>query len=60
MTAFCAERLEWVDPLIHVVAGEREDEDAPDAVVLETIRPGYRTARGTVVSKAAVVVNRRP
>ena len=60
VTACCAERLEWVDPLIHVVAGEREDGDVPDAVVLETIRPGYRTARGTVVSKASVVVNRRP
>lgn len=59
VTAFCAERLEWVDPLIHIVAGEREDEDAPDSVVLETIRPGYRTARGTVIAKASVVVSRR-
>jgi molecular chaperone GrpE (heat shock protein) len=56
---FAAEPMDVVDPLIHTVVGERRDDSAPDGVVLETARPGYRTARGAVVSKAAVVVNRR-
>ncbi|MFN8626146.1 MAG: nucleotide exchange factor GrpE [Candidatus Binatia bacterium] len=56
---FEAEAMDVVDPLIHVVVGERQQADAPDGVILETVRPGYRTARGAVVSKAAVVVNQR-
>jgi hypothetical protein len=53
------ERLDFMDPLIHNVAGERSDKDAPDGAILETVRPGYRTARGMIVAKADVVVNRR-
>jgi hypothetical protein len=56
---FTAEPMVVVDPLIHVVVDERRSDRAPDGVVLDTVRPGYRTARGAVVSKAAVVVNRR-
>jgi hypothetical protein len=56
---FDAEAMDAVDPLIHVVVEERQQADAPDGVILETLRPGYRTARGMVVCKAAVVVNRR-
>jgi hypothetical protein len=56
---FTAEPLDAVDPLIHVVVEERRDDRAPDGVVLETVRPGYRTARGALAGKAAVVVNRR-
>ncbi len=56
---FTAEPMDFVDPLIHVVVEERRDDGTPDGVVIETVRPGYRTARGAVVSKAAVVVNRR-
>ncbi|MBP1685121.1 MAG: GrpE [Deltaproteobacteria bacterium] len=56
---FEAEAMDVVDPLIHVVVEERQQADAPDGVVLETVRPGYRTARGLIVCKAAVVVNQR-
>jgi molecular chaperone GrpE (heat shock protein) len=56
---FEAEAMDVVDPLIHVVVEERQRADAPDGVILETARPGYRTARGVVVCKAAVVVNQR-
>jgi len=56
---FRAERLDYFDPLIHTVVGERHDPAAPDGVIIETIRPGYRTARGVVLAKAAVAVNRR-
>jgi hypothetical protein len=56
---FDAEQMDVVDPLIHVVVDERHQPDAPDGVILETRRPGYRTARGTVACKAAVVVNHR-
>ncbi len=32
---------------------------AADSVIVETVRPGYRSARGLVLCKAAVAVNRR-
>ena len=57
--SFAAETMDVVDPLIHVVTEERRQADAPDGVILETVRPGFRTARGVVVCKAAVAVNRR-
>ena len=57
---FDAEPMDLVDPLIHTVVDERHLPDAPDGVILETLRPGYRTARGMVVCKAAVAVNVRP
>jgi molecular chaperone GrpE (heat shock protein) len=56
---FEAEPMDAVDPLIHAVTEERQQVDAPDGVILETVRPGFRTARGVVVCKAAVAVNRR-
>jgi hypothetical protein len=56
---FEAARLDYVDPLIHRVAGERADAGAPDGVIIETVQPGFRTGRGAVVAKAAVIVNRR-
>jgi molecular chaperone GrpE (heat shock protein) len=57
---FEAEPLDLVDPLIHVVVDERLQANVPEGVILETLRPGYRTARGLVVSRAAVTVNQRP
>lgn len=54
-----AERLDFIDPLIHNVVAERSVKDAPEGVILDTVRPGYRTARGLIVAKASVVVNRR-
>lgn len=56
---FTAERLEHVDPLIHAIARETQDQAAADAVVMETLRPGFRTGRGVVIARALVVVNRR-
>jgi hypothetical protein len=56
---FEAEPMDVVDPLIHVVVDERQQANVPDGVILETLRPGYRTARGLVVCKAAVTVNQR-
>jgi molecular chaperone GrpE (heat shock protein) len=57
---FEAEPMDVVDPLIHVVVDERQQADVPDGLILETVRPGYRTARGLIVCKAAVAVNQRP
>ena len=56
---FEAEPMDVVDPLIHVVVAERQQEDVPDGVIVETVRPGYRTSRGWVVCKAAVAVSQR-
>jgi len=56
---FEAERLEYVDPLIHTVTRERSDASLPDGVIVETIRPGFHTGRGFVVAKALVAMNRR-
>jgi hypothetical protein len=56
---FEAQRLDYVDPLIHRITAERSDASAPDGVVLETLQPGFRTARGLVAAKAEVTVNRR-
>jgi len=55
---FDAEPMDIVDPLIHVVVNERHDAAAPDGVILETVQPGYRSARGLVLCKASVTVNR--
>lgn len=56
---FDALRLDYPDPLIHKIVGERREASEPDGVVLETLQPGFRTAHGTVLAKAGVVVNRR-
>ena len=56
---FDAEPMALLDPLIHTIASERYEEGVPDGVILETVRPGYRSARRIVLCKAAVVVNRR-
>jgi len=56
---FAAEAMDVVDPLIHVVVSERRVDGCPDGVIVETVRPGYRSARGLVLCKAAVAVNRR-
>lgn len=55
---FDAEPMDLVDPLIHMVVNERHDAAAPDGVVLATVQPGYRSARGLVLCKASVTVNR--
>ena len=56
---FEADRLEYVDPLIHTVTREVSDASLPDGVIVETIRPGFHTGRGLVVAKALVAMNRR-
>jgi molecular chaperone GrpE (heat shock protein) len=56
---FEAERLEHVDPLIHAITREVQDGKLDDAVIVATTRPGFRTARGAVIAKALVTVNRR-
>jgi molecular chaperone GrpE (heat shock protein) len=56
---FEADRLEYVDPLIHTVIREVSDASLPDGVIVETIRPGFHTGRGLVVAKALVAMNRR-
>jgi molecular chaperone GrpE (heat shock protein) len=54
---FEAEPMDLVDPLIHTVVAERHQADVPAGVIVETLRPGYRTSRGMIVSKAAVAVS---
>lgn len=56
---FEAEPMDVVDPLIHAVVEERRQADAPDGVILATVRPGFRTVRGLIACKAAVAINRR-
>jgi hypothetical protein len=55
---FVAEDMEYVDPLIHLAVEERSTGGAPPGVIVATVRPGYRTARGRVLCKAAVAVSR--
>jgi hypothetical protein len=56
---FDAGRLDFMDPLIHSIVEERSIAEAPDGVIVECLRPGFRTARGVVILKACVAVNRR-
>ncbi len=56
---FDAEPMDLVDPLIHTIVDERQRTDAPEGVIVETVRPGFRTARGAILCKAAVAVNRK-
>ena len=56
---FEARRLDFVDPLIHRAVAERADACAAEGVILDAVQPGYKTARGVVLSRADVVVNRR-
>jgi hypothetical protein len=59
-TSFSAAKLDFVDPAIHDVTAERLLAGVPDGVVVETLRPGWRSAGGALVAKACVAVNRRP
>jgi hypothetical protein len=56
---FEADRMDYVDPLIHEIVAEHHEAGMPDGVVVETLLPGFRTARGAIVAKAHVAVNRR-
>lgn len=56
---FEAERLEHLDPVIHNVAREVQDPLLPDGVIAETLQPGFRAARGRILAKALVSINRR-
>lgn len=47
------------DSLIHLAVGETRRDDLPEGVVSESLQPGFRTARGKVISLAHVKVNRR-
>jgi len=57
---FSAQKLDYVDPAIHEIKGERHVVGLPDGVVAESLRPGFRSASGVVLTKAWVAVNRRP
>lgn len=57
---FSAQKLDFVDPAIHEIKGERHVAGLPDGVVAESLRPGFRSASGVVLTKAWVAVNRRP
>jgi molecular chaperone GrpE (heat shock protein) len=59
-TRFEAEAMDFPDPLIHAVTAERRIDGAPDGVIVETVRPGYRAGHGAILAKACVAVNRRP
>jgi hypothetical protein len=58
--AFSAQKLDFVDPVIHEIKGERHEAGLPEGVVAESLRPGFRSASGVVLTKAWVAVNRRP
>jgi len=51
--------LDFPDLFICRIAGDRVDAAAAEGAIVEVIEPGYRTARGTVLAKAAVIINRR-
>jgi molecular chaperone GrpE (heat shock protein) len=54
---FSAEALDVVDPLIHTVVEERSSASVPRGVIVEAVRPGFRSGRGRVLCKAAVAVS---
>jgi hypothetical protein len=54
---FSAEPMDVVDPLIHAVVEERRAADVPAGVILEAMRPGFRSGRGLVLARAAVAVS---
>jgi molecular chaperone GrpE (heat shock protein) len=54
---FSAEPFDVMDPLIHTVVAERPGNGVPRGVVLEAVRPGFRSSRGLVLAKAAVAVS---
>jgi molecular chaperone GrpE (heat shock protein) len=56
---FSARKLDYVDPAIHEIVAERHLSDVPEGVVVETLRPGLRSASGAMVCKARVAVNRK-
>jgi molecular chaperone GrpE (heat shock protein) len=56
---FEGQRLDHVDPLIHAVSRETHELDLPDGVIAASVRSGFRTARGVILAKAQVAVNRR-
>jgi molecular chaperone GrpE (heat shock protein) len=58
-SSFSASKLDFVDPAIHEIVAERNLLDVPEGVVVETLRPGLRSASGAMICKARVAVNRK-
>ncbi len=56
---FEAERCEHLDPVIHEVGKEVQDDQLPDGVIAISLRPGWRTVHGQVLARAVVSLNRR-
>jgi molecular chaperone GrpE (heat shock protein) len=56
---FDGQRLDHVDPLIHAVSRETHNPDLADGVITAALGCGFRTARGVILAKAQVAVNRR-
>jgi hypothetical protein len=54
---FTAEPMDVVDPLIHTIVEERAVQGVPAGVIVEAVRPGFRSGRGLVLCRAAVVVS---
>ena len=54
---FSAQPMDVVDPLIHAVVEERRAAGVPPGVILEAVRPGFRSGRGLVLARAAVAVS---
>jgi hypothetical protein len=50
---------ETFDPLIHMGVGESHRQDLADGAVADSLQPGFRSARGKVLTPAKVMVNRR-
>ena len=59
VTRFDARTGESFDPLIHLAVGETHRPDLAEGAVAEFLQPGFRTARGKVITPAKVKVNRR-
>ncbi|MFH1420317.1 MAG: nucleotide exchange factor GrpE [Planctomycetota bacterium] len=59
VTRFDARPGEPFDPVIHLAVGETHRDDLADGAVAESLRSGFRGARGNVLSPARVKVNRR-
>lgn len=56
---FDAQPLDHVDPLIHAVSRETRDPALAEGVIAASLRSGFRTARGAILARAQVAVNRR-
>lgn len=58
-TSYDARPGQPFDPLIHLAVGESRQAEFADGAVAQCLQPGFRSARGKVLTPARVRINRR-